>query len=187
MSTKVSPQIKATVEDLYSVPEHGKAELINGKVVRFMATGFLPNRAASRVWRSLDDFEQAQGGGVAVNDNAAFIVDLPHRGSFSPDAAWFTGALPGMKFFDGAPVFAVEVRSEGDYGEAAEKEMAAKRRDYFDTGTLVVWDVDLVGEEVVRVYRADDPEHPTVYRRGEIAEAEPAVPGWRFPVDELFR
>jgi len=27
---------------------------------------------------------------------------------------------------------------------------------------------------------------PKIYRRGETAEAEPAVPGWKFPVDELF-
>jgi Uma2 family endonuclease len=44
----------------------------------------------------------------------------------------------------------------------------------------------LRSEEVVRVYRATGPEHPTVYRRGEIAEAEPAVPEWRIAVDELF-
>jgi len=25
-----------------------------------------------------------------------------------------------------------------------------------------------------------------VFRRGEVADAEPAVPGWRMPVDELF-
>ncbi len=186
MSTKVSPRIKATVEDLYHVPEHGKAELINGKVVRFMPTGGIPGRASSRIWRSLDDYETTFGGGHAVNDNVGFIVDLPHRESFCPDAAWCIGDIT-MKFFDGAPAFAAEVRSEGDYGKTAEAEMAAKRRDYFDTGTLVVWDVDLLGDEAVRVYRADDPEHPTVYRRGEIAEAEPAVPGWRFPVDELFR
>jgi hypothetical protein len=43
-----------------------------------------------------------------------------------------------------------------------------------------------LSEDAVRVYRADDPQNPTVYRRGEEAEAEPAVPGWRFPVDELF-
>ncbi len=187
MSTKVGVKTKDTVEDLYRVPEHGKAELINGKVVRFMSTGFLPNRASGRIWRCLDDYEQMQGGGVAVSDNAGFIVDLPHRESFSPDAAWFTGRLPGMKFFNGAPAFAAEVRSEGDYGRAAEDEMAAKRRDYFAAGTLVVWDVDLLSDDVVRVYHASDLDQPTIYRRGEIAEAEPAVPGWRFPVDELFR
>src|SRR5437868_1984057 len=37
----------------------------------------------------------------------------------------------------------------------------------------------------LRVYRASDPDNPTLYRRGEIAEAEPAVPGWRMPVDDL--
>ena len=91
-----------------------------------------------------------------------------------------------MKFLSEAPVFAVEVRSEGDYGPAAEREMAAKRADYFAAGTKVVWDVDLLSEDVVRVYRAESPEQPTIYRRGETAEAEPAVPGWTFAVDELF-
>jgi Uma2 family endonuclease len=91
-----------------------------------------------------------------------------------------------MKFFEGTPLFAVEVRSEGDYGPKAEKDMAAKRADYFAAGTLVVWDVDLLSEDVVRVYRASDPDNPTIYRRGEIAEAEPAVPEWTMPVDDLF-
>ena len=59
-------------------------------------------------------------------------------------------------------------------------------QDYFAAGTQVVWDVDLLSDEVVRVYRASDPDHPTVYRRGEEAEAEPAVPGWSMPVAELF-
>ena len=42
-------------------------------------------------------------------------------------------------------------------------------------------------QEVIRVYRAPDPDVPvTVFRRREIADAEPALPGWRMPVDELF-
>jgi Uma2 family endonuclease len=91
-----------------------------------------------------------------------------------------------MRFAEGAPIFAVEVRSENDYGPAAEQALAAKRADYFACGTLVVWDVDLLSVDVVKVYRASDPEHPTIYRRGEVAEAEPAVPGWQLPVDGLF-
>ena len=42
-------------------------------------------------------------------------------------------------------------------GPQAEQAIAEKRADYFATGTLVVWDVDLLSEEVVRVYRAFDP------------------------------
>ena len=91
-----------------------------------------------------------------------------------------------MKFLQGAPTFAVEVRSEEDYGPAAERAMAAKRADYFVAGTLVVWNVDVLGEGWIRVYRATDPQNPALYRRGEVAEAEPAVPEWTFAVDELF-
>jgi Uma2 family endonuclease len=91
-----------------------------------------------------------------------------------------------MKFFEGAPVFAVEVRSEDDYGPSAEREMAKKRTDYFATGTLVVWDVDLLSDNIVRVYRSSEPENATIYRRGENAEAEPSVPGWTIAVDDLF-
>jgi len=91
-----------------------------------------------------------------------------------------------MGFFEGAPLFAAEVRSAGDYGPFAERAMAEKRSDYFAAGTLVVWDVDLMSDDVVRVYRAATPDAPTVYRRGDVAEAEPAVPGWSMPVNDLF-
>ena len=64
--------------------------------------------------------------------------------------------------------------------------MARKRADYFAAGTRVVWDVDLLSETPVRVFRAGDAENVTVYRRGETAEAEPALPGWTMPVDDLF-
>ena len=83
-------------------------------------------------------------------------------------------------------MFAVEVRSEGDYGPRAEREMGKKRADYFAAGTLVVWDVDLLSDDVVRVYRASDPNTATTYRNDQIAEAEPAVPGWTMRVDDLF-
>jgi hypothetical protein len=46
--------------------------------------------------------------------------------------------------------------------------------------------VDLQSEDVVKSYKASDPEHPVIFRRGEMADAEPAVPGWRMAVDEFF-
>jgi Uma2 family endonuclease len=176
---------RATIDDLYRVPENGKAELVNGELVLMSPTGALPGLASAAIYVSLRAYQRSFGGGYAYPDNVGFIVELPHRQSFSPDAAFHRGAAPTMKFVQGAPVFAAEVRSEGDYGPAAEEAMARKRADYFAAGTLVVWDVDLVGEDLVRVYRADSPS-PTIYRRGQAAEAEPAVAGWRMSVDELF-
>ena len=114
------------------------------------------------------------------------MVNLPNRRSFSPDVAFWTRGPLTAKFPEGAPIFAVEVRSQEDHGPAAERAMAAKRADYFAAGTLVVWDVDVLDQHLVRVYRRADPTKPTVYRRGEDAEAESAVPDWSMPVDDLF-
>jgi Uma2 family endonuclease len=91
-----------------------------------------------------------------------------------------------MRFLEGAPVFAVEVRSENDYGRVAEEQIRQKRADYFACGTLVVWDVDLLSEDVIKSYKASDPEHPVIFRRGDSADADPAVPGWRMAVNDLF-
>jgi len=182
----MSIKTKATIEDLYHVSESGKAEIVNGEL-RFMSpTGDLPGSAAGEIYVSLRAHARRTGAGRAYTDNVGFAVNLANRKSFSPDAAFYLGPRAGGKFLQGAPIFALEVRSEDDYGPAAEQEMAAKRRDYFAAGTQVVWDADVLTLEVVCVYRATDPSNPTVYRRGQLAEAEPAVPGWSMPVDDLF-
>ena len=180
MSTKV----EATIEDLLKVKQ--KAEIVNGEIILMSPTGSLPGYAGDVIFSSLFQYSKHQKYGRAVGDNKGFVVNLPHRKSFSPDASFYVGVASGMKFYQGAPVFAAEVRSEGDYGPKAEREIAAKRADYFAAGTLVVWDVDLLSEDVVRVYRTGDPESVTIYRRGQNAEAEPAVPGWTIPVDDLY-
>lgn len=91
-----------------------------------------------------------------------------------------------MKFLEGAPAFAVEVRSDNDYGPDAEDQIAGKRADYFAAGTLVVWDVDLLSPDVIKSYRSSDPDKPLIFHRGDSADAEPAVPGWRMAVDDLY-
>ena len=180
MSTKV----EATIEDLYKV--EGKAELVNGEIILMSPTGLLPGYAACEIFSSLREYSKRRKFGRAVGNNVAFVVELPQRKSFCPDAAFYTGPDTGMKFAEGAPVFAVEVRSKNDYGPRAEQKMAKKRAEYFATGSVVVWDIDLLSNDVVRVYRASAPETATIYHRGETAEAEPAVPGWTMLVDDLF-
>lgn len=177
MST--ASRTRATLDDLYR--EKGKAELIAGRIVRPVPTGFRPGVVGGRIYRSLDDHAAAVGRGVALPDGVGFVVDelASGRRSFAPDAAYFLGPLPSdeMEFLDGPPTLAVEVRSKSDHGPAAEAEMAAKRADYFEAGTLVVWDVDLLAG-VVRKYRSDAPDVPIEYDEDVRADAEPAVPGW---------
>ena len=154
-----------------------------------MPTGFRPNRVAGRIYRSLDDHAEATGRGAAFTDNMGFVVPELSSGrqSFSPDVSYYLGPLPTdeMDFVEGPPTFAVEVRSKGDYGKAAEAQIAAKRADYFEAGTKVVWDVDPKAK-VIRAFRAAKPDQPTVIGLGQIADAKGAVPGWRIAVTRIF-
>ncbi len=184
--TPISTTTRATLDDLYN--EEGKAELIGGRIVRFMASGHLPSAVAGEIFVSLRQYAKTTGGNAHGDGIGYAVSELPSgRESFSPDASYHVGALPvnPMRFIEGPPTFAVEVRSENDYGDAAEAEMAAKRVDYFAGGTRVVWDVDPVAETVA-VYRATSHVEPVIYRRGDTAEAQPAVPGWQVTVDEVF-
>ena len=180
-------EVAATLADLARV--EGKAELVAGRIVPLMPTGRRPSRAASRIFRSLDDHAEVTGVGEAYNDNTGFAVPrlASGRQSFAPDAAFFRGPFPPdeMRFLEGTPHFAVEVRSESDYGAAAEAALAAKRADYFEAGTEVVWDVDPV-QGVVRKHRRDQPDRPVLFGAGEQADAEPCLPGWRLAVDRIF-
>ena len=177
-------KIQTTIQDLYKVPE--KAEIVNGELQIMSPTGGAPGYAGDEIFAALRAYAKRKKKGRAVSDNKAFRVNLPNRASFSPDAAFYSGPDPGMKFYEGAPIFAVEVRSEGDYGPNAERSMAEKRRDYFVAGTQIVWDVDLLGRDSVKVYHATAQDTPVIYRYGDIAEAEPALPGWRMAVADLF-
>ena len=58
--------------------------------------------------------------------------------------------------------------------------------DYFLAATLVAWAVNLQSGDVVKKYTAQSPYTAEVFRRGDTANAEPAVPGWTFAVNNLF-
>src|SRR5262245_49463037 len=177
----------ATLDDLRRT--EGKAELIGGRIVPLMVTGHRPNEIAGNIYVSLRAYAKLTARGHAYTDNMGYAVPkLPSgRESFSPDASYYDGPLPSnpMRLIQGPPTFAVEVRSENDYGPAAEVEMADKREEYFTVGTLAVWDVDPIAQ-TVSVYRVAPPQQPVILRQGDTADAEPAVPGWRMPLSEVF-
>ena len=115
----MSLKTRATIEDLYKV--EGKAELVNGEIVHMPPAGEDPGMAGGQIFVSLHQYASNTKRGRALPDGVGFRVNLPHRESLSPDAAYHIGQRTGMRFPEGAPVFAVEVRSENDYGPAAER------------------------------------------------------------------
>ena len=178
---------RATLDDLLRI--EGKAELIGGRIVQLMPSGDCPSAVAFRIAMSAHGHVKTMGGGKVYADGVGYAVpELPSgRESFSPDASYFDGPIPAdrMRLLQGSPKFAGEVRSENDYGPVTELEMADKRADYFAAGTLVVWDVDPVAKTIA-CYRAPAPDRPVLFRLGDVADAEPAILGWRVVVSDVF-
>ncbi len=68
---------RATIDDLYNVPDNGKAEIVNGELILMSPTGNRPGRAAGKIFASLNRYEEEHGGGDDYGDNVGFIVHLP--------------------------------------------------------------------------------------------------------------
>ena len=174
------------IHQLEKLPGKIKAEIVDHTIVPIPLAGGLSSRTSGLLFAALLDYAKRTGIGVALPGNAGFIVNLPNRGSFSPDASYCIGLTIDQDFVNGAPLFAAEVRSKNDYGPKAERAIRDKIADYFAAGTLVVWDVDVLRDKTIRVYRAGQPEQSTLYGINDEAEAEPALPGWRVAVNALF-
>ena len=185
----MTPQtaVRATIDDLYKID--GKAELVGGVIVEMSPIGFLPGDVAFAITAAVKVYATQTGRGRGIPDPVAFTVPKLSSGreTFSPDSAYYTGPLPKnlMRFIEGVPDFAAEVRSENDHGPAAEREMALKRADYFEAGTRIVWDVD-PDAQTIRAYLADAPDAPRLFTVAGVADAEPVMPGWRLPLAEIF-
>lgn len=91
-----STERRMTLDDLYDYD--GKAELIGGRIVPHMATGYEPSLVAGRIYRRLADFVDELGRGTAFTDNMGFAVAelTSERESFSPDVAYYDGPPPSQ-------------------------------------------------------------------------------------------
>src|SRR5262249_45741368 len=112
----------------------GRAELIDGRIVRVPPFVYRVRCIVSELASSLFTYERQVGGGEVGMAAPGYVVPrLPSgRESFCACVSWYSGAMPEnpMSFIEGPPTFAVEVRTENNYGPAAEAETSAKRDDY---------------------------------------------------------
>ena len=166
----------------------GKAEIIDGRVVTFMPSGVTPSLVAVEILVRLREYARSTGVGVAFGDGIGYAPDpapVAGRRTFVPDASYYAGPLPAdrMRFVTGVPDLAIEVRSEGDTGPAAERDMADKRAQYLAAGTREVWDVDPEAGTVT-AYRPD--ASPRASGPGHVLAAGPAAPGFAVAVADVF-
>ena len=97
MSQPAAPKGGATIDDLYRVPENGKAEIVNGELVLMTAAGGVHGYAGGLICPSLLDYARRTKRGVALPDNVGFIINLPdtHTAYGRGQRAEAERALPG--------------------------------------------------------------------------------------------
>jgi Uma2 family endonuclease len=178
------PPGPATEADLIAVNERGQGlcELVDGLLVEkgmgytesdltFILAGFL---RAFLVPRNLGLLSGPDGGmrlfpGLVRLPDIAFASWDRIPGRRRPDVA-----IAGF-----APDLAVEVLSRSN----TKKEMARKRREYFQAGVRLVWEV-APRARTVAVYEA--PEPPTVLEIGQTLDGGQVLPGFALPLADLF-
>ncbi len=183
MSTVETPTLY-TPEDLLTMPDGDRYELVDGKLVERI-------RGA---WSSYVGFLLACGLKIYCNDHFlgwvwgadASYQCFPNRPRLvrKPDVSFIRlGRLPGEKAPEGhipiAPDLAVEVISPNDLAYDIDERVA----DYLGAGTRLVWVINPV-QRTVLIYRQDG--SIAGVREGGDLDGEDVIPGFRCPVYSLF-
>lgn len=178
-------QLPLTVEDLYRLPDDNQHyELAHGWLVSEPPPGVEHGRIASRVTSLLDAHVREHKAGVVVTCDTGFILHRSPDTVRAPDVAFirmekYRALADNQRAMPGAPDIAVEILSPGNRAT----DVHAKVADYLAAGTLLVWLVDPVAEQVHSYRKLLE---PTVLSAADLLTAEELLPGFRVPVKALF-
>ncbi|MGH2460658.1 MAG: Uma2 family endonuclease [Chloroflexota bacterium] len=175
----------ATVGDVLRLASAGQRfELIDGELVEISPTGFGHGRREARIARLFSDYADERELGAVVAGEVLFRLDAAGRLARAADVAFIRrDRVPTEDdedgVFDGAPDLAVEIVSPGDRASDVER----KIDDWLTHGTRLVLIVYPRGRRVV-LARA---EGSLTLRADDLLDLDPALPGFRCKLSDLFR
>ena len=178
----LSTDLIYTPDDLLTMPEGDRYELIDGRLVERNMGGWSVH-VGTRLLILIGSFDPKQKIGWLLTTDASYQC-FPKNRVRRPDLSFIClGRLPEERVPDGhiriAPDLAVEVISPNDLDYETDR----KVEDYLQAGTRLVW---VVNPEVrtVLVYRGDGSIAGT-REPGEL-DGEDVIPGFRCRVFDLF-
>ncbi len=179
-----------TVDELHAIPDDGWAyELVQGVLVRMPLSGFGASSMGLLLGAELTVYVKKQGLGRVTGEQGGYRLDPAHPRDteLGPDYAFVRAdRLPPrtspeyMKALHLAPDLAIEVVSENQYAPG----MAAKAKTYLSFGTRLVW-VVWPRYERVDVWHPGA-EAPTALGVDDTLDGEDVVPGFTYPIADLF-
>jgi Uma2 family endonuclease len=174
----------ATEADLLTFVERDKrlCELIDGTLVE-KPVGWYEAIIATNLSIALGVHVQRTNAGVVAGADST--LRMPSTGRVRlPDVAFVsTARLPKTRerIPTLAPDLAVEVLSQSN----TPAEIAQKLREYFDSGTRLAWVIDPEARTAAIYHRAGEPTR--VLNETDQLDGEQVLPGFTFPVADLFR
>jgi len=176
-----------TVDELAALPDDGwQYELVEGVLVRMPPSGQRAARIARRLAARLGDFVDAQNLGNVTGPDGGYT--LGPRTDLAPDVGFIQAArLPPLdspdydKLAAGAPDLAVEIASPNQYRPG----MGAKAQRYLNAGTHLVW-VIWPRRQQVEVWHPTGKQPSDTLGVGDMLDGEDVVPGFSYPVADLF-
>ena len=175
-----------TAEELWRLPDDGyRHELYWGELRRTMPSGGEASHIGVRFGARLLVFVEEQDLGFVTGADGGYLLARDPDVVLAPDAAFVRAdRVPPPEertgFLAVPPDLAVEVVSPGD----SAPEVAAKVAVYHRLGVRLVWVAD-PGPRTVAVHSAGGAPH--VLREGDVLDGGDVLPGFRWPVADIFR
>lgn len=190
MSTiTLSPPLKNpkiwTDDELMSLPDGNRYELINGELVDMGNSGALHGYVCSILVMALMNYILPRKLGIILDSSTAFTMQNGNKRS--PDISFVSKEkLQGLEelpdgFLDGAPDLVIEVLSPNN----TIAEIHQKLVEYFENGSRLVWVINLK-QHYVLVYRsAKEPDR--LLKQSDSLDGEDVIAGFTMPLSELFQ
>jgi Uma2 family endonuclease len=180
-----------TVDDLLALPdEEWQYELVEGRLVRMPPSGGEASTIAVNIATALNTFVRRHGLGKVTGADGAYDLTKPGQKAtaLAPDVAFVRAErVPPRtspqykKAWPLAPDLAVEVASPHQYRRG----MAAKAKRYLRAGVRLVWIV-WPNKREVDVWRPRDEQPSTTLRGTDALDGLDVLPGFTYPVADLF-
>jgi Uma2 family endonuclease len=186
-ATAVTQKKIWTEEALQALPEDGCIhEVVNGELTMSPKNNFEHESIFNRLFMALAQFNQHHRLGIVRGSNAGYWMQ--NRNCRAPDISFVPkarldalGFKPNSRrFFPGAPDLAVEILSPNN----SRAEIDARLRDFFDSGTQIVWIIN-PDDECVEVCRSLTDRK--LIGAGGFLDGEQLLPAFHYPIADLFK
>ena len=180
-----------SVDDLLALPDdEWQYELVEGRLVRMPPSGGEASTIAVNIATALNTFVRRHGLGKVTGADGAYDLTKPGQKAtaLAPDVAFVRAErVPPRtspqykKAWPLAPDLAVEVASPHQYRRG----MAAKAKRYLRAGVRLVWIV-WPNRREVDMWRPGDEQPSTTLRGTDALDGLDVLPGFTYPVADLF-